>query len=381
MRRSLQDKPIILIVDDVPSNLHVLVDYLEEIGYQTRIAGNGSDALRQTAFEIPDLILLDIRMPEMDGFETCMRFKTNISTRNIPIIFITALDDIESKVNGFECGAVDYITKPFNHTEVGMRIGTHLTLLQQKKELERLNLLKNRLFSVLAHDLKNSFNILMSANTQSREAIEDKDEAAQKELCEIMDITLSDTYKLLENLLDWGYIQTGRRRAKQENKSLYKIVEQSLNHTKNRAMLKNIHLENNVQNDLRVCADAYMLESVIRNLLSNAVKFTPKGGHICVAAAANGENVFLKVKDTGCGMCEHEIKTLFRFQPEKRKTGTEGEMGSGLGLVLVKEFIEMQNGTIHVESKEGKGTTFTITIPLMKQEKESQSAFLTVNRD
>jgi two-component system sensor histidine kinase/response regulator len=151
----------VLVVDDDPTNLSVLFNYLAEMGLKVFVAQDGESALEQVDYERPDIILLDILMPNIDGFETCLRLKANPATSDIPVVFMTALSDVEDIIKGFQIGAVDYITKPFHQEEVLARITTHLTLQHQRMKLYELNTMKNKFFSIVAHDMKEVLSTLV----------------------------------------------------------------------------------------------------------------------------------------------------------------------------------------------------------------------------
>lgn len=363
-------KDTILVVDDNPVNLHVLLEYLNQSGFETLIARSGESALRQVGFAWPDIILLDVMMPGIDGFETCRLLKENEDTKEIPIIFMTALSETVDKIRGFELGAVDYITKPFHQDEVLARITTHLTIQRQKKELEELNgkleesnATKDKFFSIIAHDMKNIFNSLIggsqilagSVNTLSKEKIE--------MFAEEMFSSAQTAYELLENLLNWARMQKGSIEFKQETFDLSDLVSNNIINYQNNADMKKIHLFHSVEPGTLAYADPNMINTILRNLISNALKFTDIGGEVRISAKTMGQIIDVSVSDTGVGISEENAKKLFRIDSKFRTTGTAGEKGSGLGLSLCREFVDNNNGKIWVESIIGKGTTFWFTLP------------------
>jgi len=199
-----QNIPDILIVDDVAANLKVLGDMLKADGYKVRPVPNGSLALQVAEKEKPDLILLDIMMPDMDGYEVCRRLKEHKTLNDIPVIFISALNDTNDIVKALKTGGVDYITKPFQSEEVSTRIATHLKIRQQNQELQKHLADKDRFISILAHDLKNPFNALLGLSDLLLKNIREYDLDRIESFMSIIHKTAESTYSLLEDLLIWA---------------------------------------------------------------------------------------------------------------------------------------------------------------------------------
>ncbi len=366
----------ILIVDDNLTNLQVLLDFLHKAGFETLVAQNGEGALRQVQYARPDIILLDVMMPGLDGFETCRRLKERRGTQDIPVIFMTALSDVVNKVKGFDVGGVDYITKPFEHEEVLARVNMHLTIRTLQQELEEKNTLleeknrqllelnasKDKFFSIIAHDLKSPFSALLGL---TRAITEDGITFSQDEIHSVMQALQASTenlYALLENLLSWSRIQSGMFPYHPCHAELQEIIQENVTLFHLNAEQKHISLKNNVEPGIMVYADLDMVHTIMRNLLSNALKFTKTGGTIQIFARQNEQFVEVAVSDTGIGMTEEDVLKLFRIDVKYRNKGTEGEEGTGLGLILCQELIEKNGGKIWVESKAGQGSTFRFTL-------------------
>jgi CheY-like chemotaxis protein len=362
----------ILIVDDTPVNLQMLSDLLDDKEFKVREVLNGMQALLVAEKEKPDLILLDIMMPEMDGFEVCRRLKENQDLMDVPIIFISALNDSCDIVKAFNAGAADYITKPFRAEEVKARVTTHLKLYQQKKEiqeqsivLQKLNAEKDKFFSIIAHDLRGP----MSGFMQITELLADKKrDLSAEEVSEMTDNlkhSARNTFNLLENLLEWSQIGKGLSDFNLEQINLNKIVTECINILAAQARGKGIKLVDEISNETEVIADKNMLQSVIRNLFSNAIKFTRKGGKVSISAqTAENNQILVSVKDNGIGMTEDLRNELFHIGANTKRPGTQGEKSTGLGLLLCKEFVEKQGGKISVESKQKIGSVFSFILPL-----------------
>ncbi len=363
MNRESKEAAKILIVEDNPTNMGILFDLLEQAGFQTLMALDGKQGLFHAKAALPDLILLDILMPEMDGFETCRKLKADPRTAEIPVIFITALSEIDNKLKGFALGAADYITKPFHHEEVISRVKTHLTLQKQRRDLESLNASKDRLLSIIGHDLKNPINFLMGMSQILSESENGADEAQMREFVRDTYSVSSNVLALLDNLLCWARSQTGELKPAPEIFDLQELVRHQIMICNKNAEQKEIRLKNDVPRDFSVYMDMDMAETMIRNLLSNAVKFTDKGGEIRIFAAEAGDLAEVSVADTGVGIPPEHHEKLFSLQEEKWGPGTAGEQGTGLGLILCKEFVEKNGGRIWCDSKEGEGTTFCFTVP------------------
>lgn len=386
----MNKSPTLLVVDDNLVNLKVLLDHLSHSGYKTLIAQNGDDAIEQAEYAQPDLIILDVRMPGMNGFETCGRLKKNEITKEIPVIFMTALNDTEDKVKGFKVGAVDYITKPFQQEEVLIRIKTHLmvrqlqktlqeknmlleekneelhnlnqTLEDKNKELQTLSVSKDRFFSIIAHDLKGPFNSFI-LGTEILSTMNDISPERMKNVAINLNKSAEQMKKLLDNLLKWAQMQMGSMEFKPQKIDLKNAIGANLSLLQNNFSQKKIEVINHIQESIFVHADLNMIVTVLRNLLTNAWKFTPKGGKIEIFTQEKDDEIEISVSDTGVGIKAENIDKLFRIDAKYRQRGTDDEKGTGLGLILCKDLIEKHGGRITAESEYGKGSIFRFTIP------------------
>jgi two-component system, sensor histidine kinase and response regulator len=355
--------PNILIVDDVPANLKVLGGILKAEDYKIRPVLNGELALQVAEKEKPDLILLDIMMPGINGYEVCRQLKLNPKLKDIPVIFISALNDTKDIVSAFTIGGVDYITKPFQAEEVKARIATHLKICRQNKELKELNATKDKFFSIIAHDLRGPIGTMM----QISEFVTMKEEMDEETLYTFLESQKElskNTFYLLENLLNWARSNTNQIEYYPEILDINTILKISIENIKIQATSKNITISANYMEHDQAYADDHMFRLIIRNLLSNAIKYTPQGGTISISATS-GENdsIIIAVKDTGIGMPQKIVENLFNMDVNNNRPGTDGESSNGLGLLLCKEFVEKNGGKIWVESEEGNGSVFYFTIP------------------
>jgi len=359
-----QHTPNILIVDDMPANLMLLGAILKGEGYRIRPVPNGILALQAVAKEKPDLILLDIMMPEMDGYEVCRRLKDDQNLSEIPVIFISALNDTKDIVKAFTSGGVDYITKPFQAEEVKARVATHLKICWQNQELQRFSAEKDKFFSIIAHDLRSPLGGFMGLTEMMADESEIFTPEERRSLMLDLSHSARNIFNLLENLLEWSQMQRRQIAFKPQTFFLKEVITECIKILTESARNKSIEIRVDMQQEQEVFADTNMLQTVIRNLVSNAMKFTPKGGKIIIYAKdANEKSVEIAIKDTGIGMNAAIIDKLFRLDMQTNRLGTEGEPSTGLGLILCKEFIEKHGGKIWVESEEGKGSSFYFTIP------------------
>ena len=354
----------ILIVDDTPKNIQVLSSILHDKGYNICISTSGEQALESVKAEAPDLILLDIQMPVMDGFEISKILKANPETKNIPIIFLTAFVEPEKILKGFELGAVDYITKPFNIPELTARVAAHVEIKQSREKLVALNATKDKFFSIISHDLRNPFSAIVTSSELLQQYIDKNEQGKIQQFATIIHNSVLLVNSLLENLIDWSRIQTGKITPIVEKCNLKTIAYEI--HLFCFAMAKNkeITLHNNILTDIWLNCDAEMTKTVLRNLISNAIKFTKNGGVISINSNVNETDVEIQIADNGVGIPPESKPFLFAIEKNISTLGTINERGTGLGLILCKELVEIQRGKIWVESKVGEGSTFKFTLPL-----------------
>lgn len=356
-------KPVILIVDDVPKNVQVLGTLLKKIECNLAVATDGQQALDTIARLKPDLILLDIMMPGMDGHEVCRRLKANEKTKEIPVIFLSAKAETEDVVAGYELGAVDYLTKPFIGKELIARVKTHLALREAKETLKEEIASKNKFFSIISHDLKGSLSIILSFVQLLQNNHLALSDSETDELLGDIESTTKNSLDLLENLMEWARSQTGRIRFNPVPLELGSIIEETLRSSGDFARSKNIAL-NTAVNAENVFADRNMLLLIMRNLISNAIKFTHGGGKVSVGSVFLNGSVKVYVADSGVGMNPGKVNQLFKLESKVSTPGTKNEPGNGLGLILCKEFVQHHGGEIGIESVPGKGTTVWFTLPL-----------------
>jgi two-component system, sensor histidine kinase and response regulator len=353
----------ILIVDDAAENLRVLHDLLKAEGYTVLTAMRGEVALSAaTGPQTPDMVLLDVRMPGMDGYEICRRLKADAATRDIPVMFLSAGGDMADKVEGFRVGGVDYVTKPFQVEEVLARVATHLAISRQRREIAALSALKDQLIRTISHDLKNPLTIVLG-NAEyllsSKAPLTDED---RRRLIEGVQRRGQEMLGLVTDLLDLSRIEEGMP-LHLEPLDLGALAERQAKDALDRGHGIDLRYESPAET-VTVKADGERLAQVAANLLSNALKYTPTGGRVTVSVERVAGCGVLRVRDTGLGIPADALRRVFEpfyrvDQPEHRKAE-----GTGLGLSIVKAIVEQHGGEVRVESEPGTGSTFTVLLPL-----------------
>jgi signal transduction histidine kinase len=234
---------------------------------------------------------------------------------------------------------------------------------KSEQELRLLNASKNKFFSIIAHDLKNPLHNVMGYSFLLSKDYDKFNEDERRKFATDINQSTNNIFRLLQNLLEWSRSQTGRLKFSPIEIQFKRILDNALSVLHSLANQKQINLKYNHEANLQVFADPMMIETVLRNLISNAIKFTPENGTIEIEARNTGNEVLVSVKDTGIGISEADLANLFRIDSKVKRKGTNNEDGSGLGLVLCKEFVDKNNGSIWAESIPGKGSTFFISIP------------------
>jgi len=276
----MNDKAKILIVDDLPKNLTMLATYLKVEGYQVDILSDSTEVIDFLKGNNQDIILLDVMMPKINGFDLCQMIKNEDDLKDIPIIFLTALTDQEHILKAFEVGGVDYLSKPFQITELLARVRTHMENKRYREKLESLNATKDKFFSIIAHDLKNPISsIKNSVDLMARLYYEFSDEERLSYLSGLKETT-ENVFELLQNLLAWSRTQTNRIEFHPDLFDLKLVADNITSLLANQASMKNICLQHLIKPGTMVFADVNMVATVIRNLVSNAIKFTKENGMI-----------------------------------------------------------------------------------------------------
>ena len=364
----------ILIVDDVMSNVLLLKVLLTNEKFAIATASNGRQALEQVEKENPDLVLLDVMMPDMSGFEVAQHLKSNPNTADIPIIFLTALNSTADIVKGFQVGANDFISKPFNKEELIIRVTHQISLVAAKRlilskteELQRTIAGRDKLYSVIAHDLRSPMgSIKMVLNMLILNLPSEKIGAEMYELLTMANQTTEDVFSLLDNLLKWTKSQIGKLNVVYQDVALVEVTDGVIEIFSMVASLKKIRIREMKPEKMMVNADIDMLKTVVRNLLSNAIKFSKENSEVLVKMEEVDGMAVVSVQDHGCGISEEGQKKLLHTDTHFSTFGTNNEEGSGLGLLLCKDFVVKNGGKLWFTSKEGEGSIFSFSIPVKK---------------
>ncbi|MBU2648475.1 hybrid sensor histidine kinase/response regulator [bacterium] len=368
---SKQDKELVLIVDDEPRNLQILGSFLKQNGYGIAVAQNGRQAIDFVKNTAPHIILLDVMMPEMDGFEVCRRIKAMDPVREIPILFITALTDTESMLKGFKAGGADYINKPITQEEVLARVRVHLDnrqlvkqLSDANEDLQRLDQLKNKFLGMAAHDLRNPLGSIMGFTEMVIDGDFGEVSEEQASVLQRVHAASKRMLNLVNDLLDVSVIESGKLTLKMTHTSLKRLIEEQITLMGLEAGKKGISLIAAYETDDESEFDAERMIQVVNNLISNAIKFSDKDSQIKIGLRHEHEQMVIEVQDSGPGISEEDQQKLFgEFQRLSSKP-TAGEKGTGLGLAISKKIVEAHRGQLKVDSRLGAGATFIVTIPV-----------------
>jgi two-component system sensor histidine kinase/response regulator len=382
-------KRSILIVDDVSKNIQVLGSILREEGYEISFALNGKDALKKVKIAQPDIILLDVMMPEMDGYETCARLREDEKTRDIPVIFLTAKTDEESRVKGFEVGAQDYVAKPFNTPELLARVNTHLQLkavrdemafmnkqLRQEnilresilKQLETTNRklkdsdeIKNEFISILSHDMGTPITVIKANLEMIEEIYFPSLDENLKRILKSMEKASEALERLRLDTLDLSRMDMGTMKLDVEEVDISELIDDAVEGIRGLASRKKQSVSMEIERPMMAKVDRFKLKRVLSNFLSNANRYSPEGKDFKILASTENGNIKVEIRDSGRGIPEKELLKIFeRFY----RTGKRVEGSTGLGLAIVKGIIEAHGGRTWAESDgEGLGSSFFFTLP------------------
>ncbi len=375
MDQQVTEKPYILAIDDEQLNLELLQFILEKNGFVFQGTQDNNSFFELLEQRLPDLILLDIIMPRIEGFELCEKLKSYDQYQDIPVIFLTGKVNVKDKIKGFEVGGVDYVTKPFNEQELIARIQTHVELRKAKNQIEQQaerlrqsNALKDRMFSIIGHDLRSPLSAAKLKMDFIMRGILDPTSAdfKSKTVYELLK-TMDEALNLLQNLLGWAKAESDQIQVIPENLDLREIVEQTFRLLKLGSEHKKITLRNNIPESTFVYADLNTTKTVLRNLLSNAIKFTPYQGKIQVNFKLEKDRAIVEVQDNGQGIPPEDIPKILNPNEHFSKLGTEKEPGTGLGLVLCQNFVRKNGGTLKIRSTVGAGSTFYFDLPMGKE--------------
>lgn len=359
----------VLVVDDQENNRLLLKDLLEAQGHEVVEAVDGTDALRHVVDSIPDVVLLDVGMPGMDGFEVCRRLKADPATAAIPVLLVTALSQRDQRLLGIGAGANDYITKPIDKSDLSLRVRNAIRMRQlyveveeQYRRLERLELLRDSLVHMIVHDLRSPLaGIRAYLDLIKLDGAGKLDATMTESIDEARKVAVEMT-DMVSDLLDVSRLEAGQMPLELASVDLGVVVAEGVAGVAGASPRVSIRLESTPE-QLRVVCDASVVRRIVANLVGNSIKFTPASGKIRVVVQGDGHEVKVAVRDTGPGIpTEYHEKIFEKFgQVDAARHGARPS--SGLGLTFCKFAVEVHGGRIGVESKVGEGSTFWFVLP------------------
>jgi len=364
----IDKKYSILIVDDEKSNILALTSILSA-HYRILALRDSNETLAIAEKENPDVILLDILMPDLDGYQVITMLKDNENTKDIPVIFITGLDSAEAEEMGLQMGAADYITKPFHSAIVRMRVQNQIELNKKeelriaKEEAERSNRAKSEFLSRMSHEMLTPMNVILGMLQIAKMKPE-----KYKECFDAIESSSENLHKLVKDVLNASELEYGSLKPTNSAFSMSKLFTNAFNEAQRHALMRNQLIENKFDFAIpsMLIGDEKLLYKVVQNLLANAIKFSPEYGEINYTAALethdeNTATVSITVADNGIGISPEQQKQLFDMFNQADGSNSRKQGGIGIGLALSKRILDVMGGTLSVESELGKGARFTIT--------------------
>jgi two-component system, sensor histidine kinase and response regulator len=358
----------VLVVDDDPASLDLLSEMLLDRGYQVRVATGGEQAISFARADPPEIIVLDVSLPDLSGYDVCAALKAEPVTRDVPVIFVSAHDEVIDKIRAFHSGAVDYIIKPFHAGEVLARLESQLKISRLQKELvesnvrlQELDQLKAGMTAMLVHDLRQPLTVVrIMLDMYGRYGKVPDSTLRAAESC------VGQMMALVEEMLDLSRAEVREDGFGRECIDLATLLRRCADIASVGGKVQRVRVRATVPRGLPdVLGDEERLERVFTNLLSNAVKFTPPGGSVTLDAHAVSEadtpSVRITIADTGSGIPEEDVP--FVFDPYWQGASRAALGGFGLGLAITKRIVAAHGGTISVRSRVGSGTTFVVSLP------------------
>lgn len=378
------ERECILVVDDSPDVLRLLTGILKEAGYAVRPADSGALALASMQVQLADLVLLDVRMPDMDGHEVCRRLKGNPLTQGVPVIFLSGAAELEDRLEGFRLGAVDFVAKPFKKVELLARVRTHLELGRLRTRLEaevksrtvELNLacrdleqalrLKDEFLAAMSHELRTPLAAVLGMSELLQDGTYGALNTGQAEAVSVIEQGGRRLLALVNDILDLAQLEAGQLSMENQCCPVEELVQAAWGAVRKSAGKKQITMENSLDEQaVMVWGDPRQLKRILVNLLDNAIKFTPVGGKVGVAVTVDAKNgrISFAVSDTGIGIAAGEIPRLFRPFVQIDGGLDRSHEGTGVGLALVRKLVQAHGGEVTVDSKPGAGSCFTVVLP------------------
>lgn len=353
----------LLIIEDNIVTLGDLEMRISQMGYENiETAVSGEEAIEIAKDFKPNLILSDINLGSgITGIEAVKQIK---QTQDVPVIYLTAYDDDKTLADAGITEPYAYLLKPLQERELQISLSIALYKHQVENKLRQAIATKDRFISILGHDLRTPFNSLLGFSDILIKNIDKYDNEKTKKYLNYIHEASQHTYNLLNNLLEWSSSQQNKIPFTPQNVNIQNLIDEVYQQINHSAKAKKIEIILEKSENIYAKLDLEMIKTVVRNLVSNAIKFTHENGKIYISAKKNRKKLNIKIKDTGTGMSQKTINSLFKIDKTKSTEGTNGEKGTGFGLLLCKEFTDKHKGAIQVESQLGKGSSFTVILPL-----------------
>lgn len=353
-------EPLVLVVDDQEANLQLLGTVLTQAGYEVIPALNAEQALARIEGEAPDLALLDLMMPGVDGLELAKRLRGRAGHEELPMIMLTASHEREQLMRAFDAGFVDFITKPFVAKELLARVRTHVELKRSRDRLARVARERRDLLSLVAHDLKNPFSSIRFSADLLRDC---QDDEQRRQLTQLIERAAAEGLDLIQRNLESQADAELQRGFTPQSCRIDETLAWLIKRFEVQAAAKEIRVSHELAPDLIVQADQGALQGVLSNLMSNALKYSPPGRAVEIVAAPSGPQVRIAVRDRGPGIGEADRQDLFRRFVRLGNKPTAGESSTGIGLALAKQDARQMGGDLWFEPRNGGGSVFVLELP------------------
>ena len=374
----MREKPLILVIADLESNLQVAGNILVEAGYEISLSIDGRKGLEIAKRTIPDLILLDLVMPNIDGFEVCRQLKSQSETTEIPVIFLTSMKNTDNVIKGFELGAVDYIIKPANKQETLARVKTHLdlkrskeTILMQNKQLKNLIEERNGFFTISSNHLMNPLNLIKGYNDLIK-IFDSKNTNSSdlKRLTQQIDSEIKAVSSIVNDFLYLYNLEEGNFPSIAESFNINMLIGKVIKDFEADIKAKRLIVEHetDLSKTTHALAVKEKMEVVFKHLISNAIKYSSFYRSISITSTEIFDRkkfIRVEIKDQGVGMNEEDLKNIFNKYAQLSPTPTNNEQTVGLGMATVKKLVDEMGVQIQIESQESYGTMVKLLVPTM----------------
>jgi signal transduction histidine kinase len=366
-------RPTILVVDDDAVQRVMVRESLEQVGYAVVEAGNGAEGLDEIRRCQPDLVLLDVVMPELDGFDTCAELRRHQETEHLPVIMVTGLEDVHSVQRAFDVGATSFLTKPMNwalldyHIKYILRAKrTEQELREAKEKAETASRVKTDFLATMSHELRTPLNAIIGFSEVVKEEL--LGPLGNRKYTEYMhDIHRSGVHllELINDVLEFAKFESGKLDLVEGEINLNQVIDTAVRQVKPLAEVAGVKLHQRIAEELPLYrADQRKLSQILLNLLSNAIKFTPVGGEVRVISKRDKSGrISMTINDTGIGIAPQDIDAIFEPFHQLDSTLTRKYQGTGLGVPLAAAMIELHGGTLTFDSEVGVGTKATVELP------------------